>query len=60
MLNYMHCLASNKDDNSKCRVESKEYLVCRMENNLMAQEDLNKLGFKDLVAKEKSESKNTS
>lgn len=49
MVAYMRCLYSNKDDNSACRILSKEYLECRMENNLMAKEDLTKLGFKDLV-----------
>uniref|UniRef100_A0A336MTA4 Cytochrome c oxidase assembly protein COX19 n=1 Tax=Culicoides sonorensis TaxID=179676 RepID=A0A336MTA4_CULSO len=59
MLSYMHCLASNKDDNSKCRVQSKEYIECRMEHNLMAKEDLKNLGFKDLIEKEeKSDSVN--
>lgn len=52
MLSYMHCLASNKNDNSMCREQSKDYLECRMEHNLMAQEDLKKLGFRDLVEKE--------
>ncbi len=44
----MICLADNGNQNSKCRVESKEYLGCRMERNLMAKEEWNKLGFSDL------------
>ncbi|XP_065081612.1 cytochrome c oxidase assembly protein COX19 [Ochlerotatus camptorhynchus] len=48
MLYYMRCLRVNNDDNSACRQESKAYLQCRMENNLMAKEDFSKLGFADL------------
>lgn len=47
MLKYMACLSENTDASSKCRAESKSYLECRMNNNLMAQEDWTKLGFKE-------------
>lgn len=47
MLKYMSCLSENTDNNSKCRDEAKSYLQCRMENNLMAQEEWTKLGFKE-------------
>ncbi|KAL4648682.1 cytochrome c oxidase assembly protein COX19 [Arapaima gigas] len=50
---FMKCLSENKYDSSKCRTQSKEYLECRMERNLMAKEPLEKLGFRDL--KEKSD-----
>ncbi|XP_067225742.1 cytochrome c oxidase assembly protein COX19 [Chanodichthys erythropterus] len=45
---YMRCLRDNHFDNSCCRIESKEYLECRMDRQLMAKEPLEKLGFKDL------------
>ena len=45
MLKYMQCLRINLDDNSACRQESKAYLQCRMDHNLMAKEDFSKLGF---------------
>ncbi|KAG4065252.1 hypothetical protein HA402_012694 [Bradysia odoriphaga] len=47
MLKYMACLSEHTDNNSKCRDEAKSYLQCRMENNLMAQEEWTKLGFKE-------------
>ncbi|XP_029977504.1 cytochrome c oxidase assembly protein COX19 [Sphaeramia orbicularis] len=46
---FMKCLSENSFDNSKCRLQSKDYLECRMDNQLMAKEPLEKLGFKDLV-----------
>uniref|UniRef100_A0A182PK93 Flavoprotein domain-containing protein n=1 Tax=Anopheles epiroticus TaxID=199890 RepID=A0A182PK93_9DIPT len=48
MLFYMRCLRENADDNSACREESKAYLQCRMDNDLMAREDFSKLGYRDL------------
>lgn len=47
MLQYMSCLTKNNNDNSFCRLEAKNYLACRMENNLMAKEEWSKLGFQD-------------
>lgn len=47
MLYYMRCLRTNNDDNSACRQESRAYLQCRMDNNLMAKEEFSKLGFSD-------------
>lgn len=49
MVAYMRCLMENKDNNTPCRQLSKNYLECRMEHNLMAKEEWNKLGFKDIV-----------
>lgn len=46
---FMKCLRENKFENALCRHESKEYLECRMERQLMAQEPLEKLGFGDLM-----------
>ncbi|XP_028561185.1 cytochrome c oxidase assembly protein COX19 [Lacerta agilis] len=51
---FMKCLRENSFENALCRQESKEYLECRMERQLMAKEPLAKLGFKDLI-EEKSE-----
>ncbi|XP_058013874.1 cytochrome c oxidase assembly protein COX19 [Pituophis catenifer annectens] len=45
---FMKCLQANNFENGLCRQESKEYLECRMERELMAKEPLEKLGFKDL------------
>ncbi|KAM9096851.1 cytochrome c oxidase assembly protein COX19 [Sarcophilus harrisii] len=53
---FMKCLRVKNFENALCRNESKEYLECRMERQLMAQESLEKLGFKDLMD-EKSETK---
>lgn len=47
MARYMGCLRNNKMQNTECRQESKEYLECRMSKNLMAKEDLQKLGYSD-------------
>ncbi|KAG5195499.1 hypothetical protein JEQ12_012788, partial [Ovis aries] len=46
---FMKCLRDNNFENALCRNESKEYLECRMERQLMAQEPLEKLGFGDLI-----------
>ncbi|XP_007941336.2 cytochrome c oxidase assembly protein COX19 [Orycteropus afer afer] len=46
---FMKCLRDNHFENTLCRNESKEYLQCRMERRLMAQEPLEKLGFGDLI-----------
>ncbi|NP_001290660.1 COX19 cytochrome c oxidase assembly factor [Esox lucius] len=52
---FMTCLKDNSYDNSLCRLQSKEYLECRMDNQLMAKEPLEKLGFKDLLDKPSQE-----
>ncbi|XP_062270292.1 cytochrome c oxidase assembly protein COX19 [Platichthys flesus] len=46
---FMKCLRDSSFDNSQCRMQSKDYLQCRMENQLMAKEPLERLGFKDLL-----------
>ncbi|XP_035469484.2 cytochrome c oxidase assembly protein COX19 [Scophthalmus maximus] len=46
---FMKCLRDNNHDNSLCRLQSKDYLECRMDNQLMAKEPMEKLGFRDLV-----------
>ena len=50
MLKYMICLRENGNNNTNCRTQSKDYLDCRMEKQLMAKEDWRKLGFGDLVS----------
>lgn len=47
MIRYMRCLQENKSDSTTCRDVAKEYLGCRMDNNLMAHEDWAKLGFEN-------------
>jgi len=52
-LKYMVCLSKNENSNSKCRLESKDYLNCRMDKGLMAKESWSKLGYSDLDNKAK-------
>ncbi|XP_075035730.1 cytochrome c oxidase assembly protein COX19 [Mixophyes fleayi] len=52
---FMKCLRENRFQSSLCREESKEYLECRMERQLMAKEPLEKLGFKDLKNEQATE-----
>nr|XP_003706249.1 PREDICTED: cytochrome c oxidase assembly protein COX19 [Megachile rotundata] len=49
MIQYMRCLYENKNENTMCREEAKNYLACRMDNELMAREDWSSLGFSDEV-----------
>ena len=44
---YLKCLKKHKQDNLACKDISKEYLQCRMDKNLMAKEELVRLGFTD-------------
>lgn len=44
---YASCLRRNENDNGKCRSEAKDYLGCRMDNNLMEKTEWSKLGFQD-------------
>ncbi|XP_030067626.1 cytochrome c oxidase assembly protein COX19 [Microcaecilia unicolor] len=46
---FMKCLRENHFESALCRLESKSYLECRMERQLMTREPLEKLGFKDLI-----------
>ncbi|XP_026887726.1 cytochrome c oxidase assembly protein COX19 [Electrophorus electricus] len=54
---FMRCLRDNKFDNALCRLQSKEYLECRMDKQLMTKEPLEKLGFRDLMDQPKEDSK---
>jgi cytochrome c oxidase assembly protein subunit 19 len=58
MLEYMLCIRKENNNNSKCRVQAKEYLNCRMDHNLMEKRDLNLFGYKDLADLEKDDNKN--
>mmetsp|Transcript_14010 Transcript_14010/g.39606 ORF Transcript_14010/g.39606 Transcript_14010/m.39606 type:complete len:93 (+) Transcript_14010:262-540(+) len=46
MKDYLACLKQEKGDSLECKLLSKKYLECRMDKNLMAREDLSKLGFR--------------
>ncbi|XP_022183822.2 cytochrome c oxidase assembly protein COX19 [Nilaparvata lugens] len=47
MIKYMMCINQNNKDNSACRQQAKDYLGCRMDNNLMSKEEWSKLGFSE-------------
>lgn len=42
---YLKCLKANNNDHIFCRNFSKEYFICRMENNLLEKQSLENLGF---------------
>lgn len=44
---FLKCLKDNKQDHFPCKSFSKEYLQCRMDNELMERQDLNKLGLSE-------------
>ena len=48
VLKYLKCLHANELDSSGCRIIARDYLQCRMDNNLMAQESMEDLGFADV------------
>ncbi|XP_065189993.1 uncharacterized protein LOC135820876 [Sycon ciliatum] len=48
MRDYMECLKKTSQNSRACREESRQYLACRMEKDLMTKEPLDTLGFKDL------------
>ncbi|KAJ1022953.1 hypothetical protein NDA13_005002 [Ustilago tritici] len=49
MQEYMNCIKYNGNDNGKCRHLSRAYLQCRMDKGLMDNDDMDNLGFKDVV-----------
>ncbi|XP_041257941.1 cytochrome c oxidase assembly protein COX19 [Onychostruthus taczanowskii] len=53
---FMECLRHSGYESAACRQSAMAYLQCRMDRQLMANEPLEKLGFKDLI-NEKSEEK---
>ncbi|KAF8575729.1 hypothetical protein K439DRAFT_1369105 [Ramaria rubella] len=48
MLVYMSCLQKNFNNSAECRVESKEYLECRMSRGLMQRDNWKNLGMADV------------
>jgi cytochrome c oxidase assembly protein subunit 19 len=48
---YMQCLIDNDKNIGPCRSLSLAYLNCRMDNDLMARESKERLGFADLEDK---------
>jgi len=42
---YLNCLRESNFVSNQCREETKQYLECRMERELMAKEDLKQFGF---------------
>ena len=45
---FMACLKANNYNQRVCRQESRDYLQCRMDNDLMAKEDMDILGFANI------------
>jgi hypothetical protein len=45
-LQYLQCVREGKQKTTNCKEIMKGYLECRMQNGLMAKEDLNALGFR--------------
>jgi len=45
MHKFLSCLKLNDADHFPCRSASAEYLKCRMDKDLMAKDDLSKLGL---------------
>jgi|AntRauTorckE5430_2_1112549.scaffolds.fasta_scaffold06206_2 cytochrome c oxidase assembly protein subunit 19 len=44
---YLTCLKDSKAQHNKCREFSRVYLECRMENELMAKENLDDMGYSE-------------
>ncbi|WWD21622.1 hypothetical protein CI109_106108 [Kwoniella shandongensis] len=60
MLAYLKCLKIHGSNNGECRLESKRYLECRMDNGLMTRDDMANLGLGDVVDPESSSTKTAS
>jgi cytochrome c oxidase assembly protein subunit 19 len=45
MREYLSCLRKNERKHQACKLLSKSYLSCRMDKELMAVEDLSRLGY---------------
>ena len=50
-LKYMECLSDNERKYGKCKPQSKDYLNCRMQKGLMANESWPSLGFSESEVK---------
>ncbi|KAK2169878.1 hypothetical protein LSH36_6g05066 [Paralvinella palmiformis] len=57
MVSFMRCLHDNKNVNAYCREEARQYLDCRMKNNLMAKEEWRNLGYPEFDEKLQNENK---
>lgn len=53
MTSFLTCLKNNDADHFPCRSASADYLKCRMDKNLMAKDDLSKLGLGETMAYER-------
>lgn len=42
---YVKCLKDHQNDNRSCKLLSKSYIECRIENGLMAPDEMDRLGF---------------
>jgi len=49
--NYMNCIKSNSGASTKCRNETKEYMECRMNKDLMEKQELKNLGLQNIPEK---------
>mmetsp|Transcript_19364 Transcript_19364/g.31876 ORF Transcript_19364/g.31876 Transcript_19364/m.31876 type:complete len:108 (-) Transcript_19364:778-1101(-) len=49
MKSFLACLKENANQHHVCKGLSKEYLECRMNRGLMAEEDLDQLGFQHSI-----------
>jgi len=45
MQSYLQCLEEHKDKHHACREHSRSYLQCRMDHQLMANDNLDDLGY---------------
>ncbi|XP_058979764.1 cytochrome c oxidase assembly protein COX19 [Musca domestica] len=57
---YMRCLHQSDDQSAQCRNEAREYLNCRMKNELMEKAEWSKLGFEDKSERQKEATTTTS
>ncbi|WWC86775.1 uncharacterized protein L201_001654 [Kwoniella dendrophila CBS 6074] len=49
MMSYLKCMRTNANNNGQCRLQSKKYLECRMDNGLMTRDDFQNLGLGDVI-----------
>jgi cytochrome c oxidase assembly protein subunit 19 len=55
---YLECLRREKADSNRCKLESKMYLECRMAKELMAEQPLATLGFREEHDKDENNNNN--
>jgi len=51
--NYITCLQEHRNDTAKCRAQTKDYMQCRMDKNLMEKQELKDLGLEAKDPKQK-------